>query len=405
MKALSADLSVRKEAWDRVKAKFFSKQETAPAVSLELVEIPEPELISPDWVKVRSILSGISDLDEAVVLNGNPLPFSTFLSFPYVPGNENVGIVTESGGNVQGIELGVRVVVNPLLSCFTRDIDPPCPSCARGIPSACLNFHRGAPGSGMIIGACKNTSGGWGDSFIAHKSQVRMIPHTVETDLAILVPEFARALRAVMQHPPSSGDLVVVVGAGSLGLLTLIALKMTRRQNRALVLAEHPFEADLVRRLSSAQVVLTQGNGTAFEEVAEFVGGSVRYPEMARPAIAGGADLVYETTGAKENMEDSLYLTGEGGKLVLMGMKTASGLDPAPFWLKALNIVGTSFSGKESDGRETFDIALEMALEGSLPIADLVTHRFSIQDHGQAFRVLKDRSASKAVKVMFQHVV
>ncbi len=106
MKSLSAHLSVRREAWDRVKAKLLRKPEAAPAVSLELVEIPEPDLISPDWVKVRSIVSGISDLDEAVVLNGDPLPFSTFLTFPYVPGNENVGIVTEIGNNAQGFRIG-----------------------------------------------------------------------------------------------------------------------------------------------------------------------------------------------------------------------------------------------------------------------------------------------------------
>ncbi|MBI5252682.1 MAG: alcohol dehydrogenase catalytic domain-containing protein [Desulfomonile tiedjei] len=405
MKALSAKLSVRTEAWDRVKAKLFRKTENTPAVYLELGEIPEPDLIGPDWVKVRSIVSGISDLDESVALNGDPLPFSSFITFPYVPGNENVGIVTEIGNNVQGIELGERVVINPLLSCRTRGIDPPCVSCASGNPSSCHNFGQGAPGPGVIIGACKSTFGGWADSFIAHKSQVRMIPHSVETDLAIMVPEFARALRAVLQHSPSAGDTVVIVGAGSLGLLTLIALQMTGYKNKTLVLAEHPFEGDLARKFSNVRVAFTQGHGTAFEEVSEFVGGIVRYPETGRPAIAGGADLVYETTGTKQNVEDALYLTGERKKLVLMGMRAISDLDPAPLWFKALNVVATSFSGKESDSRETFDMALEMALEGCLPIADLVTHRFSLQDYRQAFGVLRDRSVSKAVKVMFQHVV
>ncbi len=152
-------------------------------------------------------------------------------------------------------------------------------------------------------------------------------------------------------------------------------------------------------------MAFTRGHGSAFEEISEFVKGTVRYPELSRPAIAGGADLVYETSGTKENVEDALYLTGEGKKLVLMGMKGFASLDVAPFWFKAINVVGTSFSGQESDTRETFDVALEMALKGSLPLTDLVTHRFGIQDHKQAFMALADRSTSKAVKVMFQHVV
>lgn len=405
MKALSAHLSVRREAWDRVKARLFGKPESTPEVSLELAEIPEPNLMSPDWVKVRSILSGISDLDEALALNGNLLPFRSFLSFPFVPGNENVGIVTEVGHNVQGVELGERVVVNPLLSCRPRAIHPPCSACARGNPSACLNFGQGMPGPGVIIGACKNTSGGWADSFIAHKSQVRKLPHHVETDVAILVPEFTRALRAVLQHPPAPADVVVVVGAGSLGLLTLLALQVAGHNNRTLVLAEHPFQADLARKFSRVQVAFSHGYATAFEEVAEFVGGVVRYPEAGRPSIAGGADLVFETTGIREHVDDAMYLAGEGKKLVLMGMKALAGLDPAPFWFKAVQVFGTSFSGQESDTKETFDIALEMALDGQLPVADLVTHRFRLDDHQQALAAVADRSVSKAVKAIFQHVV
>jgi threonine dehydrogenase-like Zn-dependent dehydrogenase len=405
MKALSAHLSVKREAWDRVKARLFGKPEATPAVSLELAEIPEPNLIGPDWVKIRSILSGISDLDEAVALRGDLLPFRSFLSFPFVPGSENVGIVTEIGHSVQGVELGERVVVNPLLSCRARGVHPPCTSCAGGNPSACLNFGHATPGSGVIIGGCKNTSGGWADSFIAHQTQVRRLPHHVETDVAILVPEFTRALRAVLQHPPAPSDVIVVVGAGSLGLLTLIALEMTGHQNRTLVLAEHPFQADLARKLSRVQVAFSHGYATAFEEVAEFVGGVVRYPEAGRPSIAGGADLVYETTGAREHVDDALYLTGEGKKLVLMGMKSLGGLDPAAFWLKAVRVFGTSFSGQESDSRETFDIALEMALEGQLPVADLVTHRFKLDDYQQALAAVADRSVSKAVKAIFQHVM
>ncbi len=47
----------------------------------------------------------------------------------------------------------------------------------------------------MVIGGCRDTGGGWSDSFVAHTAQVRPIPQTLDTDQAVLIPEFTRALR------------------------------------------------------------------------------------------------------------------------------------------------------------------------------------------------------------------
>ncbi len=66
---------------------------------------------------MRTIVSGISDLDEGAILNHDTSSLGATLPLPFFPGNENVGIVTEVGAHVNGIELGERVVVNPVLSC------------------------------------------------------------------------------------------------------------------------------------------------------------------------------------------------------------------------------------------------------------------------------------------------
>ncbi|MBM3301213.1 MAG: alcohol dehydrogenase catalytic domain-containing protein, partial [Deltaproteobacteria bacterium] len=181
MKALRANFSIGKEAWDRIKSRFLGRPEQSQGIVLESVEIPEPALVSPRWVRVRSITSGISDMDEGLILDHDPCVFGVFLSFPFVPGNENVGIVTETGKEVSGMELGQRVVVDPLLSCRPRQIDPLCPSCSQGEPFCCSNFSKGVVGPGIFIGACTDTGGGWGDSFIAHRGQLYPIPHDMET--------------------------------------------------------------------------------------------------------------------------------------------------------------------------------------------------------------------------------
>jgi len=408
MKALTANFSLGREVWDRLKSKVLRHSETSHALHLELADMPEPQPVSSEWLKIRAIMSGISGMDEGMVLDHDPSVLGAFLSFPFVPGNENLGIVTEIGGGVEGIELGERVIVNPLLSCAAREISPLCPSCSRGQPSFCRNFSNGVIGPGIIIGGCKDTGGGWGDSFIAHKSQVRAIPQSMESDQAILVPEFARALRAVLQHPPRPGDRVVIVGAGSLGLMTLHAVQLLGHNVDILVVADHPFEAESAQNVAECRVVLTDSPGRLYEEVASFVRGAVRYPEAGRLTLEGGADLVYETTGLKERMDDALRFVGEGMKLVLMNINRPAGFDMTPVWFKGVRINGTAFSGPESykgGTRETFDIAMDLVAEHGLPPVEFVTHRFRLEEHRQAFDALEHRAQSKALKVIFQHVV
>jgi threonine dehydrogenase-like Zn-dependent dehydrogenase len=230
----------------------------------------------------------------------------------------------------------------------------------------------------------------------------------MESDQAVLVPEFARALRAVLQHPPAVGDRVIVMGAGSLGLLTLEALQMLGYRANILVVGDHPFEVEIARKRSEAEVVLANNPGAAYEEVAAFVKGTVRYPEAGRITLEGGADLVYETTGLRDRIGDALRFAAEGKKVVLMGINEPSGFDMTPLWFKGVRICGTLFSGRDShkgEMRETFDIAMDLAAGHGLPVSDLVTHRFRLEEYERAFAALADRADSKAIKVLFQHVV
>ena len=147
-----------------------------------------------------------------------------------------------------------------------------------------------------------------------------MLPQDMESDHAILIPEFTRAVRAVLQHPPSPGDSVIVVGARPLGCLTAMALRLLHPKANVLMVEEYPLPTELQGKFSDNHVTLSLGIDLAYEEIAQFVKGAVRYPEVGRLTLEGGADLVYETTGTGENIEHALRFTGEGKKLVLLDM-------------------------------------------------------------------------------------
>ena len=231
----------------------------------------------------------------------------------------------------------------------------------------------------------------------------------MESDHAALVPELARAVKAVLKHPPSAGDRVVVVGAGSLGILTSKALEYLTQGARVLVAAKYPHEYELARKVTAFDVTSTHdGPGAFYEEVAAFVAATVRYPQMGKIGLEGGADLVYETTGTRGSIDEALRLTGEGKKLVLMGLTQPSGFDVTPMWWKGVRIAAVGFSGRESyNGRamDALDIALDLAATREMPFADLVTHKFRRDEYRQALAALENRADSGALKVVFQNVV
>lgn len=408
MKALVAGFSVGREVWGKLKSRVLGQESTSKGLTLEFTEAPEPLIVSSQWLKIRAVMAGISDLDESLILHSDPAPYGPSLTFPFIPGNENLGIVTEAGSAVQGIDAGDRVVVNPLLSCVSREIDPICPMCRKGAPASCANFSEGVIGPGMIIGGCSGASGGWADSFIAHQSQVRLIPHEMESDQAVMIPEFTRALRAVCNHPPAKDETVLINGAGSLGLLAVMALKGMGYDNRIILVAHSPEEAEMAENIGDTEIVISSGPGLAYEKIGALLDAKPLYPEVGKVSMQGGADLVYETTGLSLGMEDAVAFTTEGGRMVMMAIRESWGFSAPTLWRKDIRIHSSSFSGLEyvdGESLETFDLAMKMANEKNLPINKLITHRFNLDQFKEAFELIGDKKSHGSLKVIFQHVV
>ncbi len=76
-------------------------------------DVPEPELLGPDWVKIRTRYGGICGSDlSAINLTASPY-YEPFSSSPFTFGHENIGHLIEIGNTVEGWEIGERVVVEP----------------------------------------------------------------------------------------------------------------------------------------------------------------------------------------------------------------------------------------------------------------------------------------------------
>lgn len=365
-------------------------------------EIEAPGLPGDRWVRVRTRLGGICGSDLAVIaLHASPAT-SPFSSFPFVLGHENVGVVEEIGSAVRGLTRGERVVVNPLLSCTPRAIDPLCPACRDGHPSRCEHFTDGAVAPGMLIGTTRGLGGSWGEQFVAHESQVLRVPDGVSDEAAVLAEPFACSVHAVRSSMPAAGERVLVIGAGSIGLLTLAALRAIAPDAEVTVLARHDVQREHAQRLGAAAVVMDRGDRTA--ALAAASGARLLETIIGPPASVGGFDRTFVCVSGRAGVEDALRFTRAGGTVVLLGnVRSLDGLDWTPVWLKELTLRGSLTYGHHGSGRGAFEEALDLIATGRAPIAPLLTHTFPLVEHARALATATGKGPSRSVKVAFRY--
>jgi threonine dehydrogenase-like Zn-dependent dehydrogenase len=360
---------------------------TSALSMLKLGDVAEPELPSREWVRVMPTLSGICGSDLAAIGGHASLYLDPLTSYPFVPGHEVVGTLDD----------GSRVVLEPALGCVVRGIDPPCPRCAEGRPGLCYNVTEGPIQVGLQTGYCADTGGGWGEVLVAHPSQLHVVPDTLTDEAAVLIEPFACCVHAALRALATKDDVVVVAGAGTIGLLTVAAVRLFTPPRRLIAVAKHPTQRDLARKLGADQVVAP---GEVFQRV-RFATGARRLESMNRSLLLGGADVTFECVGRAESLNDAVRFTREGGTVVAVGMPGEEKVDWAPIWQRELTVTGAYAYGAEAQraGRRTFDLALEAAPE--LHLETLTGPLFGLGEYRDAITYAMSAGRLGAVKVAF----
>jgi len=289
-----------------------------------LREVDEPRLPGPRWARVRPLLSGVCGSDLATIAaEGSPF-FAPLTSFPFTFGHEVVGTVTEVGAAVQGARVGDRVVIEPVLRCAVRGIEPPCPACREGHNENCTNIMTGAISAGVQTGFCRDTGGAWSSSLVAHDVQLYKVPDTVAHEAAVLVEPFSCALHAVLRaltpgaRPTSTTENVLVLGCGTIGLLTIAAIRALDAPYRVTALAKYPHQHEWARKLGADQLV--SADNSARDELCKLSGATMHQPEIGNPTVLGGFDVVFDCVGSPRSLDDALRFTRARGTTVLVAM-------------------------------------------------------------------------------------
>ncbi len=325
------------------------------AAPLRLVTIDPPVVERPGWARLRTRLSGVCGSDLGALSGRTSRYFSGLVSLPFVPGHEVVADLLE---DCDDLPAGTRVVIDPVLGCAARGIDP-CEACRIGATNRCRQVTVGHLAPGLQTGFCRDTGGGWGETLTAHRSQLHPVPESLTDEQAILIEPIACAVHTALRARVADGDRVLVSGAGSVGLLTTLALRRLSGASEIVVVAKHAHQRELALELGATEVVTP---GETLRRLRRSTGAFAVTPEFSAPYLLGGVDVAIDAVGSKSSVETALNTTRAGGRVVLSGMPAAADLSAA--WFRELEVLGSYASAQTEPGaRGAFDIALDLATD------------------------------------------
>ncbi len=254
--------------------------------TVEIVDIPEPEAASGTVVVAIGSCS-VSASDVEAFERGSIDPVSWF-------GHGWTGSVVAIGDGVRGRFEGERVVVGAPPACGR------CSTCRAGHPGNCPEVVA------AIVGADEWSSGhgGFAERIRVDARRVHRLPEGVPDEDAALVEAAAVAAHAVERSGLRVGDVVAVVGAGTIGLLVA---EVARLAGAARVVAVDP-DADR-RELAcelGADAAFNPGDGAA--------------AWLDRTATGVGADVVFDAAGRPGSLADAVRLARRGGTVVAVSV-------------------------------------------------------------------------------------
>jgi len=371
---------------------------------LQVQNLPRQTLPATNWVRVRNRLAGISGSDLGLIYSAGDFRIALAalprhqLSYP---GHEVVGEVIQVGDDVQYLHVGDRVVLQSGPNCISTGAQPLCRSCAIGNYNLC---ERGSSLSGP-----EPIGGGWSEEMLLHEQQLFRIPPTMSDEQAVLLEPSAVAVHAVLRRLPQPGEHVLIIGAGTIGLLTLQVVRALVPQAIVSVMARYAYQIEQATRMGAAHILYPQDS---YQSVVRTTGAQLYTGMFGNKMLIGGYDVIYDTVGSQQTIHDSIRWTRAGGTVVIVGLSLHTmRIDLTPIWYQEIDLTGTFSHGMETwpigtyGRRSTFAIAAEMIENRQVHPEKLITHRFALNNYREALSTATAKPRTQAIKVVFDYAL
>ena len=371
-----------------------------PLATVKLVDVLEPPLPSPDWVRIKTSICGFCGSDLNLILLRDSPTASPFTSFPCTIGHELSGEVTEVGSNVRQVKAGDPVTICPTLGCAIRGIEPECAACRMGRPANCENMAEGSFAPGMFVGICRDLGGGFAPYLVAHESQVYRLPEGVSLKDGAMMEPLAVTIQAVLENMPGHDDHVLIVGGGVIGNLIVQTIRAFGVECSITVAEPSPFHAELAAK-SGANHLITEGS--ILHRSVSITRGKAYKPMLGPEIMMGGFSRIFDTVASTRTLNADLRVLRSRGELSIVGISKEARFDLTPLWLKLQTVRGVycyGYNTFQGQKKHAFEMAIEFARQKKVRLEPMITHAFLLQDYREMIEVNLRKGKHKAVKTV-----
>jgi L-iditol 2-dehydrogenase len=329
-------------------------------IRIEEVETKQPK---PDELKVKVEYIGVCGSDLHFLKDGR---LGNWVADDFlILGHEAGGIVEAAGSAVNGFKPGDRVAMEPGGGCGK------CYYCKTGKYNLCEK---------MSFMAIPDQREGAFQQYVNHPADLCFkLPDNVSTLQGALVEPLSVGLHAARQSGISAGDSACILGAGCIGLVTLLVLKMMG-VGPIIVSDVIPKRLEKAKELGADIVV-----DATKQDVLSVV----------MDATQEGAGFVYEAAGTQPTTLLAASLIKKGGVVTLIGMASEAILkfDVGTLMQKEARLE-TIFRY-----RNLYPLAINVIARGLLPVEKIVSHVFEFEDieNGLLYNIDNNRDVIKAV--------
>ena len=313
-------------------------------------EIPVPE-IGKKEVLVSLEYVGICGSDVHYFHNGCCGSYKVDLSEDYMLGHECAGTIVKVGEEVERLKVGDRVALEPGITCGE------CEQCKSGHYNLCPD----------VVFLATPPVQGCNEEYIAFPENMCFkLPDNVSTKEGALIEPLSVGFYASEQGGVKTGDTVVILGSGCIGLVTLLACKA---DGAGKIIVADLVEARLQKAIElGAAEVINSGKEDALKKIEELTNGR-------------GADVVFETAGSPVTIAQTPFIVRRGGTITLVGISAK----------EEITYNFAQIMDKEATIKSVFRYrniypkAIAAVSSGAINVKGIVTHEFDLEHIQDAY--------------------
>ena len=316
-----------------------------------IFDIPKP-VPGPNQVLIRIHACALCTFEQRVFTQ------MTKKTLPYVGGHELAGVIEEVGADVDPklFPIGSKAAARVLKNCGV------CYYCRHGQENLCKGaYAKSAAAAGTL------TPNGLGEYIAVDANQTFLLSDDIAYEQAVFVEPFACVLNSIERGKIELGDDVVVIGGGVMGILHVIAAKMSGAR---VILSEPDPAREKVAKSYGADIVLNPKEVDVVAEVKKLTGGE-------------GANVVFNTTPITALTSQAIEMTAMMGRMVqYSSMHPDNPIEVSPNYIHNSEIIIT---GSKSPSIKAFDTSARILSKKIVDLSPLLTESYSMEEAVKAF--------------------